>query len=140
MGRIISTQGPGKERQYYLKQIALALRELAQMSSINKDTKDLVAYIALLLYSVSKTIDKTVQPWEKRDYWVKADAFRREWEWSYLYSKQLRAALVNDDWETIALITANIASKLKGIKIPKNASSKVNCRNSYKLLTNEKEW
>ena len=43
---------------------------------------DLVAFIALALLEIDANIEKTVAPWEKRDYWVKADRFRMQWGWA----------------------------------------------------------
>ncbi len=36
----------------------------------------------LALEEINSNIDKSVEAWEKRGYWVKADKFRLDWEWS----------------------------------------------------------
>ena len=38
--------------------------------------------MVLALEEIAVSIDVSVQAWEKRDYWVKADRFRMEWEWA----------------------------------------------------------
>ena len=41
----------------------------------------LIAFIVLSLMEIERTIAQTTAPWEKREYWVKADQFRSEWKW-----------------------------------------------------------
>jgi hypothetical protein len=44
----------------------------------NTVTKDLVAFIVLSLQEINNTIDSSVEAWEKRGYWIKADRFRMD--------------------------------------------------------------
>ncbi len=39
------------------------------------------AFIFAHLKAISNSVDQTALAWEKRDYWVKADTFRRQWSW-----------------------------------------------------------
>ena len=87
MGKVINPNTPGKERDRLVKSIALALRELSATHEFNQKVKDLTAYIALALMSVSDTTKITVSAWEKRGYWVKADKFHLEWIWSEDWGK-----------------------------------------------------
>ena len=48
----------------------------------DKTTKDLVAFVILALREIAAGIEKSVTAWEKRGYWVKADKYRMDWEWS----------------------------------------------------------
>jgi len=59
-----------------------------------------------------------VQAWEKRDYWVKADRFRMDWEWAGALGRSMRSALRSEDWAQVAMNTAKIAQKLNKITIP----------------------
>ncbi len=118
MSRVINPNALGKERDQLTRAIVLSLRELAQQTSMGSQTYDLVAFIALSLDAISETIDPSVQAWEKRGYWVKADRFRMDWMWTGQYGKDLRAALLAEDWAQVALISAKIGGKLNGIKLP----------------------
>ena len=82
MSRVINPNAPGKERNRLKRATALALRELMVESEPNEKTRDLVAFITLALEGISETVDVTTTAWEKRDYWIKADRFRLEWEWA----------------------------------------------------------
>jgi hypothetical protein len=74
---------------------------------------------ALLTRNVVKTIDTSVEAWEKRGYWLKADRFRMEWEWTNRLGQRLHDGVMNDDWDMIAQISVQVAEKLKSVKLPK---------------------
>lgn len=115
---MINPNALGKERERLSKEVVLSLRELAQQTSTGPQTYDLAAFIASALHSIAETIDPSVQAWEKRGYWVKADRFRMEWMWTGQYAKDFRAALLADDWAQVAMLSAKIGGKFSGVKIP----------------------
>lgn len=117
MGRVINPETAGKERNRLTKSIVLAIRELMVQTSVDSRSKDLAAYICMALETIAESIDASVGAWEKRGYWVKADRYRMEWIWSERYAKEMRAALVADDWAKIAQISAQVAEKLKTTKV-----------------------
>lgn len=119
MGRVINPDGVGKERKQLVRAIAITLRELMRQDENNDQTKDFVAFIALGLEAVAKTIERTVEPWEKRDYWLKADRFRMDWDWAGKSAAKLRQAVLADDWAVIAETLAIIGQKLSKEKLPK---------------------
>jgi hypothetical protein len=73
MSRVINTQSVGKERNQLVKAIVISIRELMKQGKPDSVSKDLVAFIAIALETVSETIERTVTPWEKRNYWVKGE-------------------------------------------------------------------
>lgn len=119
LGHVINPDGVGKERKHFVRAIAIALRELMQQSESNAQTHDLAAFITLSLELVAQTIDRTVEPWEKRGYWLKADRFRLDWEWTATVAAQMRVALLADDWAKVAASLAKIGEKLSKEKLPK---------------------
>ena len=120
MGRLINPESAGKERTQLSKAIVLAVRELAKQSDITSETKDLAAFIALALKTISEGIDVSVAAWEKRGYWVKADRFRMEWLWTGSVADKMKAAILSDDWGTVAMLSAQIAQKFNKIVISDN--------------------
>ncbi|MQC26706.1 MAG: hypothetical protein DWG76_04550 [Chloroflexi bacterium] len=118
MSRVINPDGVGKQRKRYLRAIAISLREMVTSSGDSAAARDLVAFIVLTLEAVAETIDRTVEPWEKRDYWLKADRFRMDWAWAARLAEQLRQALIDDDWGEIAAVSAQIVAKLSTEKVP----------------------
>jgi len=69
--------------------------------------------------AIAASIDSTVEAWEKRGYWVKADRFRLEWDWAGTYAGEIQKALDIEDWGALALIVAKIGKKLGNIRIAK---------------------
>lgn len=118
MATIYSPDSAGKERTRLSKTIVLALRELMKQTEPNQTTKDLTAYVVLALEEIAGNIDSSVEAWEKRGYWVKADKFRLEWEWAGITAGKLRTALENEDWGSVAMASARIAQKLNKVTIP----------------------
>lgn len=118
MGRVINPDGVGKERTRLTRAVVLALRELMRQSEPDKETRDLAAFIALALDAVSETIDTSVSAWEKRGYWIKADRFRMDWAWSEKYGREMKQAVLQDDWGKVALTAAQVTEKLKDVKVP----------------------
>lgn len=111
--------GVGKQRKKLTREVVLAIRELMRLDEVNTLTRDLAAFIALNLDAIYQTIDLTVAAWEKRDYWVKADRFRMEWAWSGKLANEMSKAILNDDWQAVALISAEAAQKLNKVQVPK---------------------
>lgn len=118
MGRVINPESSGKERTKMTKNVVKAIRQLMAQSQPDQLTKDLAAYIAFGLGEIFLTVDISVEAWEKRGYWVKADRFRIEWEWTQQFSEQMEKAVLEEDWPQIALVAAKTAQKLNNIKIP----------------------
>jgi hypothetical protein len=117
LGRVIQTESGSRERTRLSQSIVLALRELMKQSNPDDNSRDLVAYISLALSKIFSTVDASVTAWEKKGYWLKADRFRREWEWTEQTSDILAKAVRGDDWATIALQAAQVGQKLIKVKV-----------------------
>jgi hypothetical protein len=119
LSRVINPESSGKERLQLTRLVALAVQQLMRESEISQKTRDLAAFITLALEAIAKTIDVSVTAWEKRGYWLKADRFRMEWEWSERLGQNMRVAVLKEDWGSVAAITAKIAEKLGHVQLPK---------------------
>jgi hypothetical protein len=117
---LINPESAGKERTQLSKAIVLAVRELAKQADVTNEARDLAAFIALALRTISEGIDVSVAAWEKRGYWVKADRFRMEWLWTGSVADKLKSAILTDDWGTVAMLSAQIAQKFNKIVISEN--------------------
>lgn len=118
LSRVINPEGAGKERTRLVKSIVLAMRELMRQPEPDDHSRDLAAFIALALLEIHNTIETSVVAWEKKGYWVKADRFRMEWAWAERMGNQMRQAVFNDDWATIALTVASLGGKLSNVDVP----------------------
>ena len=117
MSRIIRTDSLGKQRAQLARSIAFALRTLAEQREMSDDARDLSAFIALALRSIHDGIDPSVEAWEKRGYWVKADRFRMEWAWSGPMAVQLAQAVRGSDSARVAELCMQIAQRLHAVKV-----------------------
>ena len=120
MSPIINPESAGKERTQLTKAIVLAVRELAKQTDVTNEAKDLAAFIALALESISEGIDISVAAWEKRGYWVKADRFRMDWLWTGQYADKMTTAILTDDWASVAMLMPQIAQKFSKIIVSAN--------------------
>lgn len=119
MGRVINPNNYRKERQMLLRSVALTIRKLMRQEKQDQKTRDFAAYLVIALNSISKTIDPALEAWEKRGYWLKADRYRLEWQWTDLLASEMEDAVQRDDWSSIALVVGKIAEKIGDVKIPK---------------------
>jgi hypothetical protein len=118
LGRIINTEGAGKERNRLSRCIVLSLRELMRQSQPDDKSRDLAAFIALALLSISDTVEASVLAWEKKGYWVKADRYRMEWSWTERFGKQMKQAVFQEDWPMVAQVSVQVAQKLMSVEVP----------------------
>jgi hypothetical protein len=118
LSRVIKTETAAKDRTRLTRSVVLALRELMRQTQPDEHSRDLAAYIALALGHIHETIDVSVAAWEKRGYWVKADRFRMDWEWTRTSSDKIAQAVLEDDWATIAISSAAVAQKLMNVDVP----------------------
>jgi hypothetical protein len=134
LGRVINPEGAGKERSRLVKSIVLAMRELMRQSEPDEHSRDLAAYISLALIKINETVESSVVAWEKKGYWVKADRFRMEWVWTERMGKQMREAILNDDWATIALTVAQLGGKLNNVDVPSRNRLGTPWKGAYQLM------
>lgn len=134
MSRLINPDSVGKERTRLSKSIVLCIRELAKQANVTSETKDQAAFIALALQTIAEGIDASVQAWEKRDYWVKADKFRMEWMWAGQTAAKLKDAVLSDDWASIAMLMPQIAQRFNKVVVSDNHRLGKPWTGAYKLL------
>ncbi len=96
MTKIINKSTPGQERNRLSKAIVITIRAYMRMHEQNELTKDMLAFIILALEEISSGIDRSVEAWEKRGYWVKADKYRLEWQWTGKSAQRLRDGFLNE--------------------------------------------
>lgn len=119
MSRLINPDGVGKQRDRLMKAVMLTLRTMATRAAIDAETKDMVAFIALALNEIDATIDVTCAAWEKRDYWLKADVFRREWGWAGRTGAKLERVVLGDEWQNLPALMVELSKHLEKVVLPK---------------------
>ncbi len=119
MSRVINTANPAKLRNQARRTIAEVLRHLMFKRRIDDESKDMAALVVLSLRDIAATIDVTTSAWESRDYFLKADRFRLEWEWTGPAARRLEALLVAGEWDRVPVELATLAPRFADIRIAK---------------------
>jgi hypothetical protein len=119
MSRVISTDSPGKARHQQRRNIAEALRRLSQKRQLDDESKDLAALIVLSMHEIANTVDRTIDAWEKRDYFMKAERFREQWRWLEPASDQLSAVIYEARWDELPAILARLMPHFADVTVKK---------------------
>jgi hypothetical protein len=134
MSRIIYTETPGKTRHQYRRSIAEMLRHLSQKQRVDDEARDQAALIVLCLQGMADTVDQTVLAWEKRDYWMKAERFRREWEWLDPMADQLGRVIYEGRWHELPAALAKLAPHFSDIGVKRMTRKPIFWQGAYKKL------
>ncbi len=120
MSRIIHTQGnPTTQRNRLRRSVAEALRRLLEKPAMDAEGKDLVALIVFALREIGENVENSAAAWDKRDYYMKAERFRREWTWLGPMERLLTNALLYEQWEELPPLFAQLAVQFQDVKVTK---------------------
>lgn len=108
MSKIINYPNPGQYRKNLLGTIYYAILQYKENNNANN--KDNAAFILLALNNLETSINETAEAWERRDYWLKADRFRREWAWVAKYKSDLMSSLLSGDNYRVGEIIEDLLS------------------------------
>lgn len=119
MSRIINVDGPGKQRHQHRRTIAEALRRLLEKRTLDEESKDLAALIVFSLRGISRSVDQAATAWEKRNYYVKADRFRRKWAWADRAADEMETLIRTGRWKRLPAVLAAIMPYFADITVNK---------------------
>ncbi len=137
MGRLVTIDGTGTERNRLRRTIAEALRLLGQKGVIDDEARDLAALILLSLRQIAQGVDLSASAWEKRDYYMKADKFRLEWDWVERSAKELEKVLLEGRWNDLPLALAKLLPRFSDIKLTKMTRTSALWTGAYEKLLRE---
>ncbi|MGI6366993.1 MAG: hypothetical protein ACOX2L_01310 [Anaerolineae bacterium] len=137
MARYINTASPGKQRNQARRTIAEILRHLMSKGALDAEARDMAAAIVYALREIDESIELTTEAWEKRDYFLKADKFRLEWEWARPAATRLEGLLREARWDQLPLELAALAGRFADVKIVKFTRSEEAWRGNYQRLMQE---
>ena len=120
MSRLINTDPPSKRRNKAAREIVLCIRTAASCQEQDQ-LLDLMAHIVTSLEIIEASIEQSVTAWEKRNYWLKADRYRLQWEWVGPALEALMPYLEKRGGVDVPVETlVEIARELGGITISPN--------------------
>ena len=117
MSRVINIDNPSKRRNANQRTIAELLRRLSEKNTLDEDVKDMASMIVLCLRDISEGVEQTVTAWEKRDYWMKAERFLREWQWTGEMAANLDDVIRNNAWDLLPELLAKLFPRYADIQI-----------------------
>jgi len=142
MSRIISTEGPGKIRNQHRRTIAEALRRLSQKSQLDDEAKDLAAIIVFSMHAIADTVDQTIDAWERRNYYLKAERFREKWRWLEPITDELSAVVGGSSegrWDQLPALLARLTPHFADIKIRQMTRKPVLWQGAYEKFMGEED-
>ncbi len=101
MSRLIQIQNPTTIRNRNRRSIAEILRRLPQKKAVDGEAKDMAATIVLLLREIYTGVEQSAVAWEKKDYWLKAERFMREWRWTIEIAADMDDVIRHDAWDLL---------------------------------------
>ena len=120
MSRVINSESAGKDRTRLTKVVVIAIRELLRQKEPGDLSRDLIACILMSLDGIYETVDASVEAWEKRGYWLKADRFRMDWQWTKLLADQMRPLVLAENYGELIPLMVQVLQALDNVKVSDN--------------------
>ena len=139
MSRVINVDNPAKKRNANRRTIAELLRRLSQKTGMDEDAKDMAATIVFALREIDEGVEQTVAAWEKRDYWMKAERFLRDWDWTGEMAANMEDVLRNQAWDLLPELLAELFPRFADIQIKTMTRKPDTWQGAYKTLLSQPE-
>lgn len=130
----MNTNGPGSRRNQALRTIAEALRHLREKPKLDAEARDLSAAIALALRDISATVEESAAAWDDRNYYLKADKFRRDWMWAGASARELTRLIRAGRWEDLPPVLAMLVPHVADFTVTKLTRAPETWQDAYGRL------
>ena len=137
MSRVINVNNPTKIRNQHRRTIAEILRHLIQKPEMDAEARDMAAMLVYLLREIQEGVEQSVTAWEKRGYWMKAERFLRDWEWTAVTSANIEDVIRNQAWDLLPELLADLFSQFADVQIKTMTRKPDAWRGAYKKLLAE---
>jgi hypothetical protein len=137
MSRIINLNSPAKIRNRNRRTIAEILRRMSTKPEFDDESKDMSATLVFLLREIHSGVLVSVEAWEKRGYWMKADRFIREWQWTIDTAANLEDVIRNESWDLLPRLLGEMYPHSAGIDLKKMTRPSSTWEGAYRRLIDE---
>ncbi len=110
------------------------MRHLSKKQAIDADAKDMAAQIVFNLKEINDSVETTVSAWEKRDYWMKAERFMRDWSWSKEAAYNVEDVIRHEAWDLLPGLLADLSLQVADIQIKKMTRNPLAWKGAHKYL------
>lgn len=105
---------------------------------LDDEARDMAATVVVALRGIAETIEDTTTAWEKRNYFMKADRFRLEWEWVLPAAQRLQRLIVSERWALLPPELATLAPYFADVRVTKMTRDRSAWQGNYRSLLNQK--
>ena len=137
MSRIVHVDSPTKVRNRNMRSIAEMLRQLMQKPQMDAEARDMASMITLLLWEIADGVEQSAKAWEKRDYWMKAERFIRDWKWTAEIAANLEDVIRNEAWDLVPELMADLYPNFTDIQIKTMTRKASLWQGAYKKLLSD---
>ena len=137
MSRVININSPGKVRNRNRRTIAEILRRVSTKKAFDSEAKDMSAALVYSLREIHNSTLTTIEAWEKRGYWMKADRFMREWAWSNEMAANLEDVLRNEAWDLVPELLGELGARTADVQVKNLTRTPSTWRGAYRKLLSE---
>ncbi len=134
MSRVINTNNPTKLRNQNRRTIAEMLRHIVERGTIDDAVKDMAATIVTCLVEIDAGVLVTIAAWEKRDYWMKAERFQRDWAWAKESAANMDDVLRHEAWDLLPSLLMELMPRFSDIQINKFTRKPIFWEGNYDKL------
>jgi hypothetical protein len=134
MGRLVTVDATGTERQRHRRTVAEALKGLMAKPSLDEEARDLAALIVFSLREIDAGVERSAAVWDKRHYYIKADHLRNEWGWAGRYAERMATLITVGDWARLPVVLAELAPRFADVHVAKLTRSPALWRGAYARL------
>lgn len=110
------------------------LRHIVERGAIDETVKDMAATIAFCLVEIDAGVHVTAAAWEKRDYWMKAERFMRDWKWAKESAANLDDVLRHEAWDLLPGLLMELMPRFSDIQINKFTRKPIFWEGNYAKL------
>jgi len=137
MSRVINTEAPGTVRNQQRRIVAEALRALSQKTRFDDEARDLATVIVIALQQISETVDRTIEAWERRDYYMKAERFREQWRWVDGMADELGGIIYRGEWDLLPAALARLMPYFSDITVKRMTHNPSTWKGAYRAFVRE---
>jgi hypothetical protein len=117
MSRVINLNDPTKIRNQNRRSIAEILRRLSQKPAMDAEAQDMAAALVFLLREIDAGVKHTIEAWEKRGYWMKAERFLRDWEWLTETAVNIEDVIRHEAWDLLPDLLGELFPRFADIQL-----------------------
>ncbi len=134
MSRVINTNSPTKIRNQNRRLIAEMMQRMGQKPEVDDEVKDMAAAMVFSLRAIYETCETAAKAWEKRDYWIKAERFLRDWRWTKTSAANIEDVIREEAWELMPQLLMEMFPRFVDVQVKTLTKKPIEWQGAHKRL------